>query len=84
MTARTRAPKEQDKPSLSKPPLLTPHRKDGEERRCAKREVIISARVHPGETPAQFVVDGHWRPFGGRAVGQAARPGPTCGGSCLV
>ena len=51
-------PEGTNKPSLSKPPLLTPHRKDTEVRRCAKREVIISARVHPGETPAQFVVDG--------------------------
>ena len=51
-------PEGTNKPSLPKPPLLTPHRKDTEVRRCAKREVIISARVHPGETPAQFVVDG--------------------------
>ncbi|CAH0376666.1 unnamed protein product [Pelagomonas calceolata] len=51
-------PEGTNKPSLPKPPLLTPHRKDTEVRACSKREVVISARVHPGETPAQFVIDG--------------------------
>ena len=75
-------PEGTNKPSLSKPPLLTPHRKDTEVRRCAKREVIIS--VHPGETPAQFVVDGLLAAvLADGPVGQALGR-PTCGGSCLA
>jgi len=50
-------PESTQKPNLPKAPLLTPHRDAGGQP-CSKREVVISARVHPGEVPAQFVVDG--------------------------